>query len=234
MRWSTGSVVVRDGRIAEIAPRPQRTPPARSTSRAITCCPAWSSCTPTIWRSISRRAPACSGRRAGRHGPRRPDRRRRHHDGVRFAVAGRRPRRQRPGAEPRPHGRGDLRRQRPPPVARRAPAPPALRGDAGRRRRGGRPLDRPAAGRPDLDQRPHARPAPVPRSGEAEAVLHGQVRHDRGAVRGVPRPGPRAACAQRGAPPPRDRLPRPGARPAAGQPRRRHARPRRGGGARTA
>jgi phosphonate metabolism protein PhnM len=61
---------------------------------------------------------------------------------------------------------------------RRASPAPALRGHARRRRAGGRSLDRPAAGRPDLDQRPHAGPAPVPRSGQAQAVLHGQVRHD--------------------------------------------------------
>ena len=92
-----------------------------------------------------------------------------------------------------PHGRGDLRGERAPAGARRASPAPALRGHARRRRAGGRSLDRPAAGRPDLDQRPHAGPAPVPRSGEAQAVLHGQVRHDRGAVRGLPRPRPRAA-----------------------------------------
>ena len=50
----------------------------------------------------------------GGDGARHPDRRRRHHHGVRFAVAGRRARRHRPRAEPRAHGRCGLCRERAP------------------------------------------------------------------------------------------------------------------------
>ena len=113
--------------------------------------------------------------RVGGDGARHPDQRRRHHDGVRFAGAGRRPRQVGPRAEPRAHDRGRLPRERPAHDARRAPHPPALRDHGRRCRRGRRQVDRPAAGRPGVDQRPHARPAPVPRSGEAEAILQGQV-----------------------------------------------------------
>jgi predicted ABC-type transport system involved in lysophospholipase L1 biosynthesis ATPase subunit len=120
--------------------------------------------------------------------------------------------------------------ERAPAVARRASPAPALRDHARRRRAGGRPLDRPAAGRPDLDQRSHAGPAPVPRSGQAQAVLHRQVRHDRGAVRGLPGALPRSAQQERRPASPRDRGARPGAGPAARQPRRRDPRACRGSG----
>ena len=86
------------------------------------------------------------------------------------------------------------------------------------------PVDRPAAGRADVDQRPHARPAPVPRSLEAQAVLHGQVRHDRArssrsSMRRSLELHQRNAVQHRQ----RDRVARPGPRAAARQPRRRHA-----------
>ncbi len=45
-----------------------RARPAR-TSTATTCCPAWSSCTPTTWSTTSPRARACSGSRCPRCSP---------------------------------------------------------------------------------------------------------------------------------------------------------------------
>ena len=94
-----------------------------------------------------------------------------------------------------------------------------------------RALDRPAAGRADVDQRPHAGPAPVPRSGEAQALPHEQIRHDRRRSSSCSAPArSELHHKQRRPASPRDRGPRPGPRAAAGQPRRRHARACRGGG----
>ncbi len=52
-----GSVLIRDGLIADIGAGPARARAAR-TSTAITCCPAWSNCTPTTWSTTSTRARA--------------------------------------------------------------------------------------------------------------------------------------------------------------------------------
>ena len=80
--------------------------------------------------------------------------------------------------ESRAHDRAVLRRERTPAVSRRPPPASALRDRGRRRRRRGRSLDRPAAGRTAVDQRSHAGPAPVPRSREAQALLHQEIRHD--------------------------------------------------------
>ena len=229
-----GTVVVRDGRIADVATG-RSGPPARSISRATTLIPGlielhtdnmekhfaprpgvkW----PAVPAVMAHDAQIAAGR---------------HHHRVRFAVAGRRARRHRPRAEPHPHGRGDLRGERAPHDPRRAPPAPALRGHARRRGRGGRPVDRPAAGRPDVDQRPHAGPAPVPRSGQAQAILHGQVPDDRRSSSRHSTPARSTCTTQRRAPSRGHRVARPGPRPAARQPRRRHARACARGGAATA
>ena len=159
--------------IAEVADGRSRAADAQSTSRATTSCPAWSSCTPTTWRSTSRRARACKWPSLSAVMA---------HD-TQIAAAGittvfdslalgdvR-------GDTDRVQNRermieAVLRRERAPAVARRPPPASALRDRARRRRRRGRALDRPAAGRPAVDQRPHAGPAPVPRSREAQAVPH--------------------------------------------------------------